>query len=123
MKKFWTAVAFFVMFTGPVVAYGEFALIMSGMGGMYDKYDGTWIETALRWSFPIAEIYWLVAGILILHFFLRGRAKKALSGRSKVALVCAGLLYFLVFYLLILLPTLDSAIEKLDRDLNWIWQV
>ena len=110
MKKFLTALAFFVMFTGPIVAYGEFALVMSGMGGMYDKYDGTWIETAIRWSFPIAAIYWLVAGILLLHFLLRGRAKKVLSGRSKVALACAGILNFLVFYLLILYPLLDSAI-------------
>ncbi len=109
MKKVWSAVAFFVTFTGPLVAYGEFALIISGMGGMYDKYDGTWIETALRWSLPIAAIYWFVAGILLLHFLLRGLVKKNLSSRSKVALVCAGLLNCLVFYLLILLPLLDSA--------------
>ena len=64
MKSFWTALAFFVMFTGSIVAYGEFALAMSGMGGMYDKYDGTWIETAIRWSFPIAAIYWIVAALL-----------------------------------------------------------
>ena len=115
MKKFWTAVAFFVMFTGPIVAYGEFALIMSGIGGMYDKYDGTWIETALRWSLPVAAIYWLVAGILLLHFFLRGRVKNALPDRSKVALVCAGLLNSFVFYLLILYPLLDSAFYALKR--------
>ena len=115
MKKFWTAVAFFVMFTGPIVAYGEFALIMSGMGGMYDKCDGTWIETALRWSLPVAAIYWLVAGILLLHFFLRGRVKNALPDRSKVALVCAGLLNSFVFYLLILYPLLDSAFYALKR--------
>ena len=115
MKKIWSALAFFVMFTGPVFACGAVALILSGMGGMYDQYAGTWIETALRWSLPVAAIYWLVAGILLLHFFLRGRVKNALPDRSKVALVCAGLLNSFVFYLLILYPLLDSAFYALKR--------
>ena len=58
MKKIWSALAFFVMFTGPVFALGAAAFALSGIGGMYDKYDGTWIETALRWSLPVAAIYW-----------------------------------------------------------------
>ena len=108
MKKIWSALAFFVMFTGPVFALGAAAFALSGIGGMYDKYDGTWIETALRWSLPVAAIYWLVAGILLLHFFLRGRVKNALPDRSKVALLNS-----FVFYLLILYPLLDSAFYAL----------
>ena len=100
---------YFVALTGPVVAYGAFAFVVSGMGGAYDQYAGTWIDVARRLALPVAAVYWIIAALLLLHFTLRARVKKPTAGAKK-ALVCSWLLNLFVFYLLVLLPLLDGAI-------------
>ena len=94
MKKFRLAVSYFIMLTAPIVMFGEFALIMSGMGG---AFDGTQIGTALRWSAPCAAIYWIVAARLFVHFMFRLSKEKETNEKAAITLACVGALNLLVF--------------------------
>jgi len=64
MKKRSLIFANFVVLLAPILVFAVFALGIAGMGGAFDRYDGTWVGTVLESLFPVARTFWIVAALL-----------------------------------------------------------
>ena len=53
-----------VVFLAPILVFATVALAIAGMGGAFDRYDGTWIGTVIESSFPVVTTFWIVAALL-----------------------------------------------------------
>ena len=64
MKKRFLTLANVVVFLAPILVFATVALAIAGMGGAFDRYDGTWIGTAIESSSSVVTTLWIVAALL-----------------------------------------------------------
>ena len=64
MKKRALIFANFVVLLAPILVFAVLALGIAGMGGAFDRYDGTWVGTVLESLFTLARTFWIVAALI-----------------------------------------------------------
>ena len=106
MKKRALIFANFVVLLAPILVFAVVALGLAGMGGAFDRYDGTWVGTVLESLFPVAGTFWIVAAILnLVLIFLYVWKRTKPSG----ALMVGSLMNLAAFFLLDMATTNSVA--------------
>ena len=106
MKKRALIFANFVVLLAPILVFAVVALGIVGMGGAFDRYDGTWVGTVLESLFPGARSFWIVAALLnLVLIFLCVWKRTKPSG----ALMVGSLMNLAAFFLLDMATTNSVA--------------
>ena len=100
MKKTSAFVLNFIVVSAPILVFGVFLLGIAGMGGAFDKYEGSLLGATIKSSFAVSWTYWLFAAGLNLLLILRLIWRKSkpsfllVSGSFLNLAVCVFLLPF-----------------------------
>lgn len=106
MKKRSLIFANFIVLLAPILVFAVVALGIAGMGGAFDRYDGTWVGTVLESLFPGARTFWIVAALLnLVLIFLCVWKRTKPSG----ALMVGSLMNLAAFFLLDMATTNSVA--------------